>query len=133
MPSPKKPQTYAQQQAAIERTRRKREAVYPIPKALRERVNDELREAGFDGKKMFRTLGAAFSKAWSILANNEILPVAGMFDSWQFSQPQNNQMVIVGKVMDPDGDVIVEFTNSALVFAWYTMPTGRVEAIAYLS
>jgi len=133
MPSPKKPQTYAQQQAAIERERRKREAVYPIPKALRERVNDELREAGFDGKKMFRTRGAAFSKAWSILANNEILPVAGMFDSWQFSQPQNNQMVIVGKMMDPDGDVIVEYTDTALVFAWYTLPTGRVEAIAYLS
>lgn len=129
---PKKPLTYTQKQVAAEREFRRRAAVHPISEKLRERVNDQLRSAGFDGRKMFFSRGYAFSGAWSILRDNDILPVAGMFDSWEFSKPQNNQVVIVGEMMDPDGDTIVEYTNTALVFAWYTFPTGKVEALAYL-
>ena len=101
-------------------------------KVIREKANDALEKAGFDGNGRFRTVGQANSKLAEVLSNFGI-QLADVMSADRFREDSRTQNFNLELVNEDDSFSPVAFDDSTVHYSYTKLSPDRVEVVAYLS
>ena len=97
----------------------------------RQRINRDLRRAGFDGNERFKTIGTAVNAAFSVLAKHGLEP-DDTLRADLFYDKKGHRGIDVAFTNPQDSFSPVPVKNSMLAFSWELLGE-RFEVIAYMS
>lgn len=101
-------------------------------KMIREKVNDALEKAGFDGNGRFKNIADANNKIADVLRRYG-LQLADVMSADLFREPSKTHNFRLEFINPMDSFSPIAFDDSMLRFSYFTHDTGRVEVVAYLS
>jgi len=101
-------------------------------KMTREKANDALEKAGFDGNGRFRTVGQANSKLAEVLSNFGI-QIGDVMSADRFREDSRTQNFNLELVNEDDSFSPVAFDDSTVHYSYTKLSPDRVEVVAYLS
>lgn len=103
-----------------------------IAPSERTNITRALSDAGFDGRKLFRSPTQGLSVLQGVLAEFGLEPDQ-IFSSHIFKRPEGTQQIHLAH-SNPEDPFSPDPVRNAMVFyQWYTMPSGNVEIVAYVS
>ncbi len=101
-------------------------------KMIREKANDALEKAGFDGNGRFKTIGQANSKLADVLSNFG-LQLGDVMSADLFREDSRTQNFSLEFVNPQDSFSPVAFDDSMVHYSYAKLSPDRIEVVAYLS